>query len=73
MVAEFLCPFYWTAAMLDWYHSPKKEELKCTTEVVSVISMHSKAPAGDPIMVVPPVEAADVAHGFMWQFLFCLH
>jgi len=37
-----------------------------------MISMHSKVPVGDPITMVPPVEAANVAHGFMWQFLLYL-
>ena len=56
--------------MVDWYHRSNKEELKCTKEAVSVISMHSKVPAEDLIAVVPPAEVADVAHGFVWQFLF---
>ena len=46
-------------------HTLNKEELKCTKEAVSVISMHSKVPAEDLIAVVPPAEVADVAHGFM--------
>lgn len=60
----YLYPIYWTASTLDWYHRQKKGELKCTIEGASVISMHSKVPAGDPEAAVPPVVAADAAHGF---------
>lgn len=64
--ADFsLCPVYWTAAMVEWYHRSNKEELKCTKEAVLVISMHSKAPARELIAAVPPVDVADVVHGFM--------
>ena len=64
-----LCPVYWTVAMLNLYCNcivkTEKEELKCAKEAGLMISMHSKAPAGELIAAVPPAEVADVVHGFM--------